>query len=67
MSLECINALYYSNYYLGLSSDLRHSGLTFEHWPQTHLYSSIWNQSSTPDTIHLDFLNTQLGTRDRKL
>ena len=35
MSLECINALYYSSSYLGLSSDLRHSGLAFEHWPQT--------------------------------
>ena len=35
MSLECINALYYSNSYLGMSLDLRNSGLAFEHWPQT--------------------------------
>ena len=35
MSLECKSALYYSNSYLGLSSDLRHYGLAFEHWPKT--------------------------------
>ena len=35
MSLECKRAIYSSNSYLGLSSDLRHSGLDFEHWPQT--------------------------------
>ena len=45
MSIECINTLYNSNSYLGLSSDLRHSGLAFEHLHQTKLSETFTNST----------------------